>query len=135
MNIHAAAKSLQSCPILCDTIDCSPPDSTVPGILRAKNTGVGCHFLLQCTKVKSEVTQLLSRVRVFTTPCTAAYQAPPSMKFSRQEYWSGLPLLSPLEGAIINDFVFLISNSTCSFLVYKITIDFCILTLYLATLL
>ena len=51
----AAAKSLQSCPTLCDPIDGSPPGSTIPGILQAsKNTGVGCHFLLQCMKVKSE---------------------------------------------------------------------------------
>ena len=55
-----------------------------------KNTGVGCHFLFQCMKVKS-----LSRVRLFTTPWTAAYQAPPSMGFSRQEYWSGVPSPSP----------------------------------------
>ena len=55
-----------------------------------KNTGVGCHFLLQCVKVKS-----LSRVRLFATPWTAAYQAPPSMGVSRQEYWSGVPLPSP----------------------------------------
>ena len=54
-----------------------------------KNTGVGCHFLLQCMKVKS-----LSRVRLLATPWTAAYQAPPSMGFSRQEYWSGVPLPS-----------------------------------------
>ena len=54
------------------------------------NTRVGRHFLLQCVKVKS-----LSRVRLFSTPWTAAYQAPPSMAFSRQEYWSGLPLPSP----------------------------------------
>ena len=53
-----------------------------------KNTGVGCHFLLQCVKVKS-----LSRVRLFATPWTAAHQAPPSMGFSRQEYWSGVPLI------------------------------------------
>ena len=49
----AAAKSLQSCPTLCDPIDGSPPDSSIPGILQAK-TRVGCHFLLQCMKVKSE---------------------------------------------------------------------------------
>ena len=55
-----------------------------------KNTGVGCHFLLQCVKMK-----LLSRVWLLATPWTAAYQAPPSMGFSRQEYWSGLPLPSP----------------------------------------
>ena len=60
-----------------------------------KNTGVGCHFLLQCMKVKSEM-KVLSCVRFFKTPWTAAYQAPLSMGFSRQEYWSGLPLPSPL---------------------------------------
>ena len=54
------------------------------------NTGVGCHFLLQCMKVK-----LLSHVRLFPTAWTAAYQAPPSMGFSRQEYWSGVPFPSP----------------------------------------
>ena len=55
-----------------------------------KNTGAGCHFLLQCMKVKS-----LSRVRPSATPWTAAYQVPSSMGFSRQEYWSGVPLPSP----------------------------------------
>ena len=50
----AAAKSRQLCPTLCDPIDGSPPGSAVPGILQGKNTGVGCHFLLQCMKVKSE---------------------------------------------------------------------------------
>ena len=50
----AAAKSLWSCPTLCDPIDGSPPGSPVPGILQASNTGVGCHFLLQCVKVKRE---------------------------------------------------------------------------------
>ena len=50
----AAAKSLQSCPTLCDPIEGSPPGSPVPGIFPGKNTGVGCHFLLQCMKVKSE---------------------------------------------------------------------------------
>ena len=59
-----------------------------------KNTGVGCHFLLQCMKVKSE-TKSLSRVRLLATPWTAAYQAPLSMGFSRQEYWSGVPSSSP----------------------------------------
>ena len=58
-----------------------------------KNAGVGCHFLLQCLKVKSE-RKSVSRVWLFTTPWTAAYQAPPPMGFSRQEYWSGVPLPS-----------------------------------------
>ena len=57
-----------------------------------KNTGVGCHFLLQCMKVKS-----LCPVQLLATPWTAAYQAPPSLGFSRQEYWSGVPLPSPFE--------------------------------------
>ena len=56
-----------------------------------KNTRVDCHFLLQCMKVKLKV---LSHVWLFVTPWTTAYQAPPSMGFSRQEYWSGLPLPS-----------------------------------------
>ena len=60
-----------------------------------KNTGVGCHFLLQCIKVKSESEVAQSCPTLFATPWTAAYQAPPSMGFSRQEYWSGVPLPSP----------------------------------------
>ena len=67
---------------------CHPWDS--PG----KNTRMDCHFLLQCMKVTS-----LSRVRLFATPWTAAYQAPPSLGFSRQEYWSGVPLPSPKTAA------------------------------------
>ena len=59
-----------------------------------KNTGVGCHFLLQCMRVKVKV-KSLSRVRLFETPWTAAHQAPPCMGFSRQEYWSGVPWPSP----------------------------------------
>ena len=58
------------------------------------NTGVGCHFLLQCTKVKMKS---LSCVQLFATPQTAAYQAPLSMGFSRQEHWSGLPFPSPIQ--------------------------------------
>ena len=61
-----------------------------------KNTGVGCHFLLQCLKVKSESQVARScRVRLFPTPWTAAHQAPQPMGFSRQEYWSGVTLPSP----------------------------------------
>ena len=59
-----------------------------------KNTGVGCHFLLQCMKVKSE-SEVAQSCRLLATPWTAAYQAPPPMGFSRQEYWSGVPLPSP----------------------------------------
>ena len=137
----AATKSLQSCPTLCDPIDGSPPGFPVPGILQARTLEWGCHFLLQCMKVKSEseVAQLcltpsdpmdcslpgssihgifqarvlewgaisfsgnhwlllshFSRVQLCVTPETAAHQAPPSLGFSRQEHWSGLPFPSPM---------------------------------------
>ena len=59
----------------------------------SKNTGVGCHFLLQCMKVKSE-SEVAQSCPTLSDPWTAAYQAPPSMGFSRQEYWSGVPLPS-----------------------------------------
>ena len=61
---------------------------------QGKNTGVGCHFLLQCRKVKSESEVAQCRVRLLATSWTAAFQAPLSMGFSRQEYWSGVPLPS-----------------------------------------
>ena len=70
-----------------------------------KNTGVGCHFLLQCMKVK---VKSLSQVLLFATPWTAAYQAPLSMGFPRQEYWSELPLPSPLF-YLLSDFFFVFS--------------------------
>ena len=60
-----------------------------------KNTGVGCHFLLQCVKVKSE-SEVAQSCPNLATPWTAAHQAPPSMGFSRQKYWSGVPLPSPM---------------------------------------
>ena len=61
-----------------------------------KNTGVGCHCLLQCVKVKSESEVAQSCLTLSDlTPWTAAYQAPLSMGFSRKEYWSGSPLPSP----------------------------------------
>ena len=56
---------------------------------------MGCHFLLQCMKVKSE-SELAQSCPTLATPWTAAYEAPPSMGFSRQEYWSGVPLPSPI---------------------------------------
>ena len=87
----AAAKSLHLCPTLCDPIDGSPPGSTVPGILQARTLEwVGISFS-DAWKWKVKV-KSLSRVQLFETPWTAADQAPPSMGFSRQEYWSGVPL-------------------------------------------
>ena len=92
----AAANSLQLCPIRCNPIDRSPPGSPVPGILQARTLEwVAISFSNTCNwkvKVKS-----LSRVRLLATPWTTAYQAPPYMGFSRQEYWSGVPLPALLE--------------------------------------
>ena len=82
-----AAESLQSCPTLCDPVDGSPPGSPVPGILQARTLEWGAIFFSNAWKWKVKV-KLLSRVRPSATPWTAAHQAPPSMGFSRQEYWS-----------------------------------------------
>ena len=90
----AAAKSRQSCPTLCDPIDGSPPGSPVPGILQARTLEWVAISFSNAWKWKVKV-KSLSRVWLFPTPWTAAYQAPPSMGFSRQEYWSGVPLPSP----------------------------------------
>ena len=97
-----AAKLLQSCPTLRDPREGSPPGSPVPGILQARTLEWvvisfsniwKCHFLLQHMKVK---VKSLSRVQLFVTAWTAAYQVPPSMGFCRQEYWSGVPSPSPV---------------------------------------
>ena len=87
----AAAKSLQSYPTLCDPIDSSPPGSPVPGILQARTLEWVAISFSSAWKWKVKV-KSLSRVRLLATPWTAAYKAPPSMGFSRQEYWSGVPL-------------------------------------------
>ena len=90
----AAAKSLQLCPTLCDLIDGSPPGSPVSGILQARVLEWVAISFSNAWKWKVKV-KSLSHVRLLATPWTAAYQAPPSMGFSRQEYWSGVPLPSP----------------------------------------
>ena len=92
----AAAKSLQSCPTLCDPMDCSPPGSPVPEILQARTLEWVAISFSNAWKWKVKV-KLLTRVRLLATPWTAAHQAPPSMGFSRQKYWSGAPLPSPPE--------------------------------------
>ena len=127
----AAAKSLQSCLTLCDPIDTSPPGSPVPGILQARTLEwVAISFSNEWRwkeKVKS-----LSRVRLLATPWTAAHQAPPSMGFSRQEYWSGChcllclhvlcfqilyyPSRSPLRCQHLIDISFLVSYLDCEVL-------------------
>ena len=93
----AAAKSLQSRLTLCDPIDNSPPGSSIPGILQARTLEWVAMSFSNARKWKVKV-KSLSRVWLFATPWTVAYQAPPSMGFSRQEFWSEVPLPSPQMG-------------------------------------
>ena len=89
----AVAKSFQTCPTLCDPKDGSPPGSAAPGILQARTLEWVAISFSNAWKWKVKV-KSLSRVWLLSTPWTVAYQAPPSMGFSRQEYWSGVPLPS-----------------------------------------
>ena len=90
----ASAASLQSCPTLCDSIDGSPPGSSVPGTLQARTLEWVPISFSNAWKWRVKV-KSLNHVWLFMTPGTVAHQAPPSMGFSRQEYWSGLPFPSP----------------------------------------
>ena len=101
----AAAKSLQSCPTLCDPIDRNQPGSPVLGILQARILEWVAISFSKAWKWKVKV-QSLSCVRLPATSWTAAYQALPSMGFSRQKYWSGLPLPSLLIGPTACNFNF-----------------------------
>jgi len=92
----SAAKSLQSCPTLCDPIDGSPSGSPIPGILQARTLEWVAISFSNAWKWKVKV-KSLGHVRLPATPWTTAYQAPPSMGPSRQEYWSGVPLPSPVQ--------------------------------------
>ena len=87
----AAVKSLQSCPTLCDPTDRSPPGSPVSGILQARTLEWAAISFSNTWKWKVKV-KSLSCVWLSATPWTAAHQAHPSMEFSRQEYWSGVPM-------------------------------------------
>ena len=89
----AAAKSLQSCPTLYDPIDGSPPGSPIPGSLQARTLEWVVISFSNEWKWKVKV-KSLSHAWLLATPWTAAHQAPPSMRFSRQEYWGGVPLPS-----------------------------------------
>ena len=93
------------CPTLCDPIDGSPPGSPIPGILQARTLEWVVISFSNAGKWKVKV-KSLSRVRLLGTPWTAAHQAPPSMGFSRQEYWSGVPLPSPLLSLMTTLFLF-----------------------------
>ena len=94
----AAARSLQSCPTLCNPRDGSPPGSPIPGILQARTLEWVAISLSNAWKWKVKV-KCLSRIRLLAIPWTAVHQAPPSIGFSRQEYWSGVPLPSPVKAA------------------------------------
>ena len=96
----AAAKTLQSSLTLCNPIDSSPPGSTIPGILQARTLEWVANAFSNAWKWKVKV-KLLSHVRLLATPWTAAYQAPPSMGFFRQEYWS-VVLLPSLHNMVRN---------------------------------
>ena len=96
----AAAKSLQSCPTLCDPIDDSPPGSPVPGVLQARTLEWVAISFSNAWKWRVKV-KSLSHVWLLSTPWIAAHQAPPSMGFSRQEYWSGVPLPSPWPAPLV----------------------------------
>ena len=98
--VAAAAKSLQSCPTLCDPRECSLPGSPIPGILQARTQEWVAISFSNAWKWKVKV-KLLSRVWLLATPWTAAHQAPLSMGFSRQQYWSGVPLPSPFKSVTI----------------------------------
>ena len=123
----ATAKSLQSCPTLCDPIDGSPPGPAIPGILQART--------LQWVAISSSNTwkwkvkgKSLSRVRLLATPWTAAYQAPRSMGFSRQEYWIGVPLPSPIMYTLQTLFIFCISHR---FTYIHVNLYMCVYTDYM----
>jgi len=93
--LAAAAKSRQSCPTLCDPIDGSPPGSSVPGIFQARTLEWVAISFSNAWKWKVKV-KSLSCVQLLATLWTAAHQASLSTGFSRQEYWSGVPLPSPI---------------------------------------
>ena len=103
--IYAAAKSLQWCPTLCDPIDGGPPGSPVPGILQARTRERVAISFSNAWKWKVKV-KSLSHVWLLATPWTAAHQASLSMGFSRQEYWSGVPLPSPYRYIDISIYIY-----------------------------
>ena len=92
---------------LCDSIDGSPPGSPISGILQARTLEWVAISFSNPWKWKVKV-KSFSRARPSATPWTTAHQAPLSMGFSRQEYWSGVPMPSPdaEQWGCINPWVF-----------------------------
>ena len=99
MKVKCESEVAQLCLTLRDPMECSPPGSSVHGICQARVPEWGAIAFSRCYPYKRILLPLMlssfSHVQLCATPWTAAYQAPPSMRFSRQEYWSGLPLPSP----------------------------------------
>ena len=118
-----AAKSLQSCLTLCDPIDGSPPGFAIPGILQARTLEWVAISFSNALKWKVKM-KSLSRARFVATPWTAAYQAPSSMGFSRQEDWSGLPLPSPVQSLSRVQFCDSMDYSTLGFPVHHQLLEF-----------
>ena len=110
MLCYANAKSLQSCLTLCDPIDGSPLGSPIPGILQARPLEWAAISFSNAWKWKVKV-KSLSRVWLLATPWTAAYQAPLPMEFSRQEYWSGVPLPSRPQTLSLFKFLFSLTST------------------------
>ena len=105
MKVKSESEVAQSCLTLSDPMDCSLPGSPIPGILQARTLeGVAISFS-NAWKWKVKV-KLLNHVRLLVTPWTAAFQAPASVGFSRQEYWSGLPFSSPIYVYIVYLFLY-----------------------------
>ena len=127
-----AAKSLQSCPTLCDPTDGSPPGSPIPGILQARTLEWVAISFSNAWKWKVKVKSLIC-VRPSETPWTAAFQAPPSMGFSRQEYWSGVPLpsLQMMHTSNINPFDILLLSEVnvdlTNFLIFPLNLSYIIM--------
>ena len=90
MKVKGESEVTQLCPTLCDPMGCSPPGSSAHGIFQARVLEWVLYLLLLLLLLSS-----FSRVPLCATPQTAAHQAPPSLGFSRQEHWSGLPFPSP----------------------------------------
>ena len=105
----ATAKSLQSCPTLCDPRDGSPPSSPIPGFLQARTLEWVAISFSNAWKWKVKV-KSLSRDWLLVTPWTTAYQAPLSMGFARQEYWSGVPLPLNTTNLLLELLIFLDVN-------------------------
>ena len=93
--VKSESKVAQSCPTLCDPMDCSLPGSSIHGIFQARVPEWGAIAFSDFAFLLLLLSHF-SRVRLCVTPQTAAHQAPPSLGFSRQDHWSGLPFPSPM---------------------------------------